>query len=131
MPLQSIPAAHPGSVCGSGDNKGLCGQAEGRKQSVIGSLNSLAHSSGMPNVFNLFLFFFFLFCFIQNSRKCAHSQQTSTCTVCCLLLLASLSTYSLSSVVLAYTHTQSKTHKTHAFTLFYESEFQRRLFPHL
>lgn len=60
IPLQSIPAAHPGSVCGSGDNKGLCGQAEGRQQSVIGSLNSLAHSSGMPNVLAKPVFFFFL-----------------------------------------------------------------------
>lgn len=72
IPLQSIPAAHPGSVCGSGDNKGLCGQAEGRRQSVIGSLNSLAHSSGMPHVLAKTSF-----CFIQNSCKCAHSQQTT------------------------------------------------------
>lgn len=83
IPLQSIPAAHPGSVCGSGDNKGLCGQAEGRQQSVIGSLNSLAHSSGMPNVLAKPVFFFFFASFRTNVNVHTVSKPPSTHTVCC------------------------------------------------
>ena len=107
IPLQSIPAAHPGSVCGSGDNKGLCGQAEGRRQSVIGSLNSLAHSSGMPHVLAKTSF-----CFIQNSCKCAHSQQTTKHTHS--LPLAVLP-FLPAAFYLSHSHTYTHTHTNRAW----------------